>query len=243
MAVNGVEIKVGQVWTTKGGREAEVRGEVFGGHAAQWIVRVAGEDHQYSQAGTYHIDAPSGFDLDYLVKDVPNASAEDLASGKRDDDNGWFAHVPLSTAQPENTICERVEIKVRSGKTYQVEAEMVAWQNVEKYRLIHVTKPLKWEAVQQVSVMGNAAEMREQLERLPPTGPIKPLDVQVGGDHYKSLAIQPVEYIHANQIGYCEGSVIKYVTRWRSKGGVADLEKAKHFLELLISLEAKKDGA
>ena len=65
----------------------------------------------------------------------------------------------------------------------------------------------------------------------------KPLDSQVGGNHYKNLAIQPVEYIFKNNIGYFEGCVIKYVTRWKSKGGVQDLEKAKHFLELLIELQ------
>lgn len=65
------------------------------------------------------------------------------------------------------------------------------------------------------------------------------LDTQVGGGHYKDLVIQPVEYIHKNGIGFIEGSVIKYVTRWRAKGGVQDLHKAKHFLDLLIELERK----
>lgn len=71
----------------------------------------------------------------------------------------------------------------------------------------------------------------------------KALDTQVGGSHYKSKAIQPVEYIHANGIGYFEGNVIKYVTRWREKGGVNDLAKAIHYLELLIELENNKDVA
>ena len=66
------------------------------------------------------------------------------------------------------------------------------------------------------------------------------LAVQVGGDHYKKLAIQPVEYIHANGIGYFEGNVLKYVSRWKEKNGIADLEKAKHYLELLIELESRK---
>jgi len=70
----------------------------------------------------------------------------------------------------------------------------------------------------------------------------KPLDKQVGGNHYKDLAIQPVEYIFKNNIGYFEGCVIKYVTRWKNKGGVQDLEKAKHFLELLIALQNQKEG-
>ena len=69
------------------------------------------------------------------------------------------------------------------------------------------------------------------------------LDTQVSGTHYKSLKIQPIEYIHANGLQFAEGSVIKYVTRWRNKGGIADLEKAKHFLDLLIELENNKsDG-
>ena len=65
------------------------------------------------------------------------------------------------------------------------------------------------------------------------------LEKQISGNHYKTLKIQPIEYIHANGLPFAEGSVIKYVTRWRDKGGIADLEKAKHFLELLIELEQK----
>ena len=66
------------------------------------------------------------------------------------------------------------------------------------------------------------------------------LDVQVAGNHYKDLKIQPVEYIHANNIGYMEGNVIKYVSRWRAKNGIKDLEKAKHYIELLIQLETQR---
>ena len=72
------------------------------------------------------------------------------------------------------------------------------------------------------------------------TKPESPLESQVGGDHYKQLVIQPVEYIHKNGIGYMEGCAIKYLTRWRNKGGVQDLEKAKHFIDLLIELESQK---
>ena len=66
------------------------------------------------------------------------------------------------------------------------------------------------------------------------------LNTQVAGDHYKKLAIQPVEYIHANGLGFCEGSVVKYVTRWRDKGGIKDLQKARHFIDLLIELESRR---
>lgn len=74
------------------------------------------------------------------------------------------------------------------------------------------------------------------------TDQTNPLDVQISGDHYKSLPIQPVEYIHANQIPFIEGNVIKYVSRWRSKGGLKDLEKAKHFIDLLIELETRSSS-
>lgn len=69
-----------------------------------------------------------------------------------------------------------------------------------------------------------------------------PLHKQVDGNHYKSLPIQPIEYIFANNIPYMEGNIIKYITRWRSKNGFADLEKAKHYIELLMELEKKNEG-
>ena len=66
------------------------------------------------------------------------------------------------------------------------------------------------------------------------------LETQVGGDHYKNMPIQPVEYIHRNGLGFCEGCVIKYVSRWRSKvGSIEDLKKARHFLDLLIEMETE----
>jgi len=68
-----------------------------------------------------------------------------------------------------------------------------------------------------------------------------PLETQVAGKHYKDKAIQPIIYIHANNLGFCEGNAIKYLTRWREKGGRADLEKAKHYIELLIELECKNE--
>ena len=57
---------------------------------------------------------------------------------------------------------------------------------------------------------------------------------QVGGSHYKKYKIQPVEFIIKNNIGFVEGNVIKYILRFKEKGGVEDLLKAKHYIELLI---------
>lgn len=64
-----------------------------------------------------------------------------------------------------------------------------------------------------------------------------PMDVQIGGSHYKDFKIQPVEFIHKNRLGFCEGSAIKYLCRWRNKNGIEDLKKARHFIDLLIQME------
>ena len=58
--------------------------------------------------------------------------------------------------------------------------------------------------------------------------------IQVGGNHYRDMKIQPVEYITQNGLSYLEGNVVKYVSRWRKKGGIEDLRKAKHYVEMLI---------
>ena len=66
--------------------------------------------------------------------------------------------------------------------------------------------------------------------------------LQVGGTHYKSKGIQPWDYIAANELGYFEGNVVKYVSRWRDKGGVDDLRKAAHYLQKLIELQVGTDN-
>lgn len=60
--------------------------------------------------------------------------------------------------------------------------------------------------------------------------------------HYAALVIEPAEYILRNDIGFCEGNVIKYVSRWRYKNGVQDLIKARRYLDLLIDNEASKNN-
>lgn len=70
--------------------------------------------------------------------------------------------------------------------------------------------------------------------------PKSALDVQVGGGHYKTFAIQPVEFIHRNGIPFIEGNAIKYLCRWRDKGGIQDLHKVKHYIDLLIEMEKTK---
>lgn len=69
---------------------------------------------------------------------------------------------------------------------------------------------------------------------------ITPLDRQVGGDYYKNMAIQPLEFTHKNNLNFCQGSIIKYICRYKNKNGKEDLEKVIHYAELLIQLEYGK---
>lgn len=66
---------------------------------------------------------------------------------------------------------------------------------------------------------------------------------QIGGDHYKGLVVPLAEFCHLNGIGTLEGNVIYYVTRWRSKGGLEDVKKARHTLDMLIEMEEKLAAA
>jgi len=63
---------------------------------------------------------------------------------------------------------------------------------------------------------------------------------QVGGDHYKKLKIQPTEYILANGLGFCEGNIVKYISRWKEKNGIEDLQKIIQYCEILIEHENEK---
>ncbi|MCH2569366.1 MAG: DUF3310 domain-containing protein, partial [Pseudomonadales bacterium] len=67
------------------------------------------------------------------------------------------------------------------------------------------------------------------------------IDKQIGGDHYKGMAIQPIQYIQANKLSYIEGNIVKYISRWRDKNGIEDLLKIKHYVEFLIEEETKTE--
>ena len=64
--------------------------------------------------------------------------------------------------------------------------------------------------------------------------PLNSLAVQVGGNHYKQFKIQPIEFILANNLGYIEGNIVKYICRYKFKNGVEDLKKIKHYVDLLL---------
>ena len=63
------------------------------------------------------------------------------------------------------------------------------------------------------------------------------LEKQIGGAHYKDCAIQPIEYIEKNNLTFCEGNIVKYITRHRTKGeGRKDIEKVIHYAEMILDL-------
>lgn len=63
-------------------------------------------------------------------------------------------------------------------------------------------------------------------------------DAQEGGSHYKDKTIQPWDYITMNNLGYLEGNIVKYVSRWKDKNGIEDLKKARHYLDKLIEISS-----
>jgi len=63
---------------------------------------------------------------------------------------------------------------------------------------------------------------------------MKASERQVGGSHYKDLPIQPGEFIRKNNLGWYEGNAIKYICRYKQKGGKEDLEKVKHYIDLIL---------
>lgn len=176
--VNGVEIKVGQVWRTRGGKLATV--ESLDDHPDYPVnIKVEGDSSSCGRNGR------GWGDID----------AEDTSD--HDDDLIALIHDENGNAQTDSaTLAE--ETLSALGWTFDGQA----W--VEQLR---------------IDMVPNA------------------LDVQVGGTHYKDCAIQPIEYIHANKLGFAEGNVVKYITRHRQKHGADDVRKVIHYCQLLLELE------
>ena len=70
-------------------------------------------------------------------------------------------------------------------------------------------------------------------------GDLKSLLTQVGGDHYKKMLIQPAEFINKNKLLFAEGNAIKYICRHSNKGGIQDIDKAIHYLEMVKDRDYK----
>ena len=175
--VNGIEIKVGQVWRTRGGALATV--ESFDDHPDYPVnLQIDGDSASCGRNGR-------------CWGDIGTESTSDH-------DNDLIELVNDAAPQPTDSATLAEETLVALGWTFDGQA---------------------WVENAVVTMAPNA------------------LDVQVGGTHYKDCAIQPIEYIHANKLGFAEGNVVKYITRHRQKHGADDVRKVIHYCQLLLELE------
>ena len=213
MAVNGIEIAVGQVWRTRGGAELTIRRHDSSDDEQPWLASTDGESYWLSPSGQLPLSQTGDIDIVELIKD----------------EHGFT--IWRGGSQPADTKGRRVDIQLLGSGKREGAADDFHWYHEHSSGDIVAYK-----------VSAVAPLVTDKYEQRVPSA-ATPLEVQVGGDHYKSMAIQPIEYIHANNIPFAEGSVIKYVSRWRAKNGIKDLEKARHFIDLLISLETKADAA
>lgn len=249
MAVNGVEIKVGQVWRINNGMTVRLEadeGETwpFRGYTTGTGRAVA----RYDTNGNVPVNAPQFVLAQLLV-----------------DENGFT--IWRGGEQPKETKGKTVEYRMRDGVCNKQLADSAFWSHgnlvdsaeIVAYKIVEERTPgmspahaapygapdADALAAETLSALGYRFDGQGWVQDEETAAPAAPLDLQVGGDHYKSLTIQPIEYIHANNIPFAEGSVIKYVSRWRAKNGIKDLEKARHFIDLLIQLEqrAQEGGA
>lgn len=127
---------------------------------------------------------------------------------------------PMAT---RSTSSPPVYPTVRANERVQ---EFIAGLNETEYRLM-------------VSLLTKKENLQPSTTTKPSTSPTTPAKsapyaTQVGGSHYKKYAIQPVEFIRRNKIPYVEGCAIKYLVRHTDKNGKQDLEKAKHYIDMLI---------
>lgn len=146
-----------------------------------------------------------------------------------------------STAPPmrETHVEVRRRVLERAQDALKVAEEEVERATARYYELFP-KRDVRSEALEQAAealptpetnwAIGDHALRSEKLQRE------RALDTQVGGGHYKKMKIQVVEFVDKNQIPYLEGNAIKYICRHAEKGGVQDIDKAIHYLQLLKEL-------
>lgn len=124
----------------------------------------------------------------------------------------------------------RQEFGLSAGYAYKLAQQSKA--KVRNYKRLTERKP------KMDSYIATADVAEVPVTFVLPVLPEQTNSVQVGGDHYKKNVIQPWDYISSNNLGYLEGNIIKYVTRWRDKNGREDLQKARHYLDKLLEVSA-----
>jgi hypothetical protein len=156
-----------------------------------------------------------------------------------------------SSAAAENTaaaLAKRLEeIEVSKLLTMeQLLAESEAEKQAQALAMSLLSKAEKKANDENMERLKNTARMVAKAEsmiiaKVETSNAEKPTARQVGGSHYKDQAIQPVEFVYHNKLNFLEGSAIKYICRHRRKNGKEDLEKAIHYLQMLVELEYTKN--
>ena len=222
--VNGIEIKVGQVWRCRDGQERRVVNN--DGHK-DWPWELDNGD-SVTDNGTEFESGESSSDLIELVKD----------------ENGFTIWRGGKCPVSGDSL---VEYRLRSGTVSTDQAKVLDWSydedsdkaDIVAYKVVEqaVTPDSATLAEETLSALGWTFDGQAWVENAVVTMAPNALDVQVGGSHYKDCAIQPIEYIHANKLGFAEGNVVKYITRHRQKHGADDVRKVIHYCQLLLELE------
>ena len=231
MAVNGIEIEVGQKWKTRGG---EVRTIIFHDeHDTSYPWET--EADWLTDTGCSRLDEREhSYDLVELIE---------YADGFKP----W-----AGGEQPAETVGKTVTTRFKDGSSGTLPANRYFWgdTNLVAYKVVEEAAPsVEFSGDEPADADALASETLQALGYRfdgqcwvqDESAPIKSaLDVQEGGSHYKTLGIQPVEYIQANSLDYFQGNIVKYVTRHKSKNGAEDLKKAIHYCQLALHFQYGK---
>lgn len=212
MAVNGIEIKVGQVWRTKDRRRATISGVQVRGRGTYPIRGYidGARSTNWTNTGLLVFSGTCGADLVELLIDVPNDTTQDAMRQARE-------------MQSVKGDAEREAAK-KQRESFAATDETAG----------HIDRASNqpFPDIKAAEAVFGKVEIRDLHTGANTT--------QVGGDHYKTQAIQPWDYILANGLGFLAGNVVKYVSRFDKKNGVEDLKKARHYLDKLIESEQAK---
>lgn len=223
MAINGVEIKVGQVWRSRNGSQWEIIGPYEGGDWT-WLAEQiggasVGSETNFSEDGLFWPKTsglnkgPHESDLMFLVSD-PDVKPE---RRKQQEPNS-----PLRRQDDTIPVPETVPDLAASPADFAASV------------------PGMLDALREDDTAHMPAAVSALLDHpeiAPFSKPQSALDVQIGGDHYRSMAIQPVTYIESNGLDFLAGNVVKYVSRHKNKNGSADVRKAIHYCQLILELQ------
>lgn len=239
MSVNGIEIKVGQKWRTRDGEVVRIDGS---DDHPKWPWNLSKGRCCTDDGFIFSSDTPIAKDLIELIEDSPPLPAPAA-------DDGWINWGGDACPVPAGTS---VEWRLRSGKTGACFATSLSWKvmgndnDIVAYRVIEAAPKAEQPdadtlASETLQALGWHFDGQAWVQDAPPT-PTSALDVQEGGNHYKLLGIQPVEYIEKNQLDYFQGNVVKYITRHKAKNGAEDVKKAAHYCQLILELQYGKEG-